>query len=133
MTADDLPWLDYLCKKRYSHKYDADSTAAWFLNIVLKSPMIFFACRTQDAFAITLISVVPWLPNNIEANLVFICADDGCMWQAVRLLRSSIDWAKRRKCTLWRVSSDTDFDLAPLARRLGAKELSPRFVMELQS
>jgi hypothetical protein len=133
MTEDDYPWLHYLCKKRYSHKYDSDTTAAWFKNVVLKSPLMFFAARTQDAFAITLISVTPWLPTSIEANLVFICADDGCMWQSIRLLRSSIDWARRRGCSLWRMSSDTDYDLAPLARRLGAEELSPRFVLRLQS
>src|SRR5262245_5495391 len=131
MTEADYPWLHYLCKKRYSRDYDSDSTAGWFKNIVLKSPLMFFACRTQDAFAITMLSVTPWLPNSIEANLVFICADDGCLWQSIRLLRSSIDWAKRRRCTLWRMSSDTDYDLAPLARRLGATELSPRFILRL--
>src|SRR5215469_1877212 len=132
MTEADFDWLNYLCKKRYSHKYDSDTTAAWFKNVVLKSPLMFFACRTQDAFAITLISITPWLPNSIEANLVFVCADDGCMWQAIRLLRSSIDWAKRRECSLWRMSSDTDYDLTPLANRLGVTELSPRFVLRLK-
>jgi hypothetical protein len=132
MTEADLDWLTYLCKKRYSHKYDSETTAAWFQNVVLKSPLLFFAARTQDAFCISLISVTPWLPGSIEANVVFVCCDDGCMYQALRLLRASIAWAKLRNCTLWRLSSDTDYDLAPLARRLGATELSPRYVLRLQ-
>lgn len=131
LAEEDLPWLTYLCKKRYSHDFDSETTTAWFKNIVLKSPLMFYAIRTQDAFCITLISVTPWLPNSIEANMVFLCADDDCMWQAIRLLRSSIDWAKRRHCTLWRLSSDTDYDLSPLAMRLGATEQTPRYILHL--
>jgi hypothetical protein len=131
MLEGDLEWLDYLCRKRYSHIYDPDSTAGWFRNTVLKSPLMFYPIRSQDAFVITLLSIAPWTPTQIEANVIFICADDEAMWQAMRLLRCSIEWAKRRKCTLWRLSSDTDYDLRMLARRLGATELSPRFVLRL--
>lgn len=130
MGEADLDWLTYLCKKRYSHAYDSDSTAAWFTNIVLKSPLMFYAIRSQDAFCISMLSITPWIPNSIECNVVFICADDDCMWQALRLLRCSIDWARRRKCTLWRISSDTDYDLRLLALRVGARELSPRYVLK---
>jgi hypothetical protein len=51
------------------------------------------------------------------------------MWEAVMLLRASIEWAKRRKCSLWRISSETDFDLEPIARKLGAVEPSTRWVL----
>lgn len=129
MTEDDLPWLNYLCRKRYSYIYDPESTEAWFRNIVLKSPLMFYAIRTNDAFVITMLSIVPWLPNTVESNVIFICADDGALWQAMTLLRCSIAWSRRRQCTLWRVSSDTDYDLRPLARRLGATELTPRFIL----
>jgi hypothetical protein len=129
MSDEDIPWLTWLCKKRYAADYDSESTTAWFRNIVLKSPLMFYAVRSQDAFVVTMISVTPWLPNSIEANVVFVCADDDAMWQALRLLRCSIDWARRRKCTLWRLSSDTGNELGPLAKRLGAVEVSPRYVL----
>jgi hypothetical protein len=131
MTEDDSDWLERLCKKRYGLGYDSYSSLAWFKNNVLKNPMMFYAVRSEDAFIITMLSGIPWLAGHLEANVVFICADDGCMWQAMRLLRCSVDWAKRRKCTVWRLSSDTDYDLAPLARRLGVTELSPRFILRL--
>lgn len=131
MTEDDLGWLIRLCKKRYAHSYDSETTTAWFKNVVLRSPLMFYAIRTEDAFCITMISVTPWLPNSIEANVIFLCADDDCWWQTIRLLRCSIDWTKRRQCTLWRIASDTDYDLRPLAHRVGAKELSPRWVLRL--
>jgi hypothetical protein len=78
-----------------------------------------------------MLSGIPWLAGELEANVVFICADDGCMWQALRLLRCSIDWARRRRCTTWRLASETDYDLGPLARRLGVTEQSPRFILQL--
>lgn len=128
MSEGDLDWLTYLCRKRYSHAYDPESTQAWFKNIVLKSPLMFYPIRTRDAFVITMLSIVPWLPNDIDANVIFICADDGAMWQSLKLLRCSIEWAKRRRATLWRLSSDTDNDLRMLAMRVGATEIAPRFV-----
>jgi hypothetical protein len=73
---------------------------------------------------------VPWLPAEFEANVVAVCADDGGMWEALRLLRVSVEWGKRRKCSSWRLTSENN-DLAMLARRLGATEISPRFQMRL--
>ncbi|HEX3520767.1 MAG TPA: hypothetical protein VHT52_01615 [Stellaceae bacterium] len=131
MTEDDSDWIEYLCKKRYDQHYDSYSSLAWFKNNVLKNPMMFYAVRSADAFTITMLSGIPWLAGELEANVVFICADDDCMWQAIRLLRCSIEWARRRRCTVWRVSSDTDYDLRPLALRLGATELSPRYMLRL--
>jgi hypothetical protein len=131
MTEADLPWLTQLCRKRYSHKYDAEATQGWYSNIVMKSPLMFYPVRSADAFCITMLSVVPWLASDLDANVVFICCDEGCMWQGLRLLRCSIDWAKRRRATVWRLSSDTEYDFKALAMRLGATEISPRFAKQL--
>lgn len=131
MTANDLPWLSDLCKRRYDSSYCSVDTEAWFLNRVLAGPMMFFPARTTDAFCVSMLSAVPWIANSLECNVVFICAEEGAMWQAMRLLRASIDWARLRKCTLWRVSSDTGYDLRPLALRLGATEPKPRWELRL--
>jgi len=131
LTENDLPWLIFLCKKKYSSRYDQATTEGWFRNIVLKSPLMFRAVRTKNAFAISMISVVPWLPSEFECNVVFIAADDDALWEAMKLLRDSIEWARLRKCVRWRLTSDTENDLCGIARRLGAKEISPRFTLEL--
>lgn len=107
------------------------ASEAWFRNIVLKGPLMFGAFRTDDAFLICMLSVLPWLPGETECNICFACADDGAMWQLMTLLRFSIDWAKKRKCTIWRLTSDTTYDLGPLALRLGAKEITPRYALNL--
>ena len=120
LVEDDAPWLIYLCKKRYSHRYDQIGTEQWFRNIVLKQPGVFLAIRTQNAFLIALIAFIPWTPTEPECNVAFLCCDDGCMWEGLKLLRTSIDWAKMRRCAVWRMSSDTTYDFSALARRIGA-------------
>jgi len=117
--------------RRYGEKFDYVSTEAWFRNIVLKSPMVFLPIRSIDAFCITIIAVLPWLPSDWEANVLMLCADNDAMWQAIGLLRASAAWAKKRKCTEWRISSETVYDLAPIARRLGAEELTHRYRLRL--
>ena len=132
LTENDLPWLYDICRRRYSHKYDPISTEGWCRNIVMKTPMLFLPQRMPNAFAISMLSVVPWLPSNFNCNLVFICAEAECQWEAMKLLRASIAWADRRECKTWNIASDTDVDLGPLAHRLGAEEIWPRYVIRFR-
>jgi hypothetical protein len=129
LTEHDIPWLSFLCKKRYSNRYDSATTENWFRNIVLKSPLTFYATRTEDAFHISMLSLMPWLPAEPECIVLFVCAEDNKGWQAVKLLRDSIAWARKRRCTIWRLSSDTDAELVAVAKRLGVTEISPRYCM----
>jgi hypothetical protein len=130
-TENDLPWLIYLGKKRYGTNFDYTTVEGWYRNIVLKSPLMFHCARMPNAFCISMISTVPWAPSEFEVNVIFICAEEGAMWEAMRLLRDSVAWAKTRKCCRWRVSSNTEYDVCAMAKRLGATEITPRFSMEL--
>lgn len=129
MTENDLLWGVWLAKKRYPKSYDALGSEAWMRNIVLKQPLMFLAQRTENAFCISMLSVKPWTPSDTECNVAALCTDDGAMWEGLNLLRWSIKWAQLRKCAFWQMSSDTDYDFTMLARRLGATEISPRFIM----
>lgn len=131
MTEADVPWLCDLFRKKYPTTFDACSTEGWFRNTVLKQSILFIPIRTDNAFCISMLSTAPWVPAEFECNIIAICADDGALWEALKLLRHSIDWARKRKCAVWRMTSDTDTDLAMFARRLGAVEVSPRFSLRL--
>jgi len=131
MTKDDLPWLIDLCKDRYGPRYDEQSTISWYLNCVLPTPILFYPSRTNNAFCISMLQCTPWLPAEFEVNVMFICAERGAMWQALTLLHSSIEWAKQRNAVCWRLTSETDFDLAPFAKRLGATEVTSRFTLRI--
>lgn len=131
LSENDIQWLIFLGKKRYGSQYDYVTTENWFRNIVLKNPLMFHPIRLEHAFSIGMLSSVPWIPSESEYHIIFICADEGCLWEAAKLLRNSIDWARKRKCKRWRLSSDTEYDMFQLARRLGATEQSPRYSIEL--
>jgi hypothetical protein len=131
MTEDDLPWLKQLCLRKYSDRYEPEATENWYKQLVLKNPLLFLAIRTDKAFLIALISCLPWTPSEFEANIIFLCAEDNAAWHTLKLLRYSIDWARRRKLTYWRIAGETEFDLGPLALRVGAKESQPRYSLRL--
>jgi hypothetical protein len=122
-----VEWIKELCARKYSGHYDVVTTENWYRNIVLKQPLLFYPMRTKHAFCITMLSFLPWLPGDTECVVVLVCADDGFMWEAVHLLRNSIEWGKSRRCATWKLSGDTVYDLKPLAMRVGAREISPRF------
>lgn len=131
LSENDLPFLTFLFKKKYPSHFDPIGAEGWFRNIVLKSPLMFYPVRLANSFLIAMISCVPWLPADFDCHIVAVCADDGAMWETLKLLRSSIDWARKRQCKRWMLASDTVYDLGPMARRLDVKELSPRFTLEL--
>ena len=132
ITEADIPWMREVGARRYPQdKFDHDGTEGWVRNIVLKQPFLFLPIRTDNAFLIAMLSTSPWTPAEFETNIVMVCADHGFMWEALRLLRVSIEWGKRRKCSSWRLTSEND-DLTMLARRVGATEISPRFMLRLE-
>lgn len=129
LTADDWPWLFNLTRRRYGPRYDLVTSEQWYRNRVLPEPGTFHPMRTVNAFCISMISWLPWLPAEPECGIVFICTDNGHMAEGITLLRDSIDWGRERRCAVWRMASETAFDLEPLAKRVGAKEASPRWTL----
>jgi hypothetical protein len=131
-VENDIPWMVNLAARRYPRNYDIEAAEMWMRNIVLKQPMVFYPIRTDHAFMVTLISLLPWLPGEPEASVVMLCAEDDRIWDSIKLARASFDWAVRRNCWRWGFTSDTTFDLGPLARRLGIAERFPRYVVPLR-
>ena len=132
MIDDDVPWMIDLARRRYTKfPYDFISSEGWFRHIVLKSPLVFYPARAPNAFTVSMLSHEPWHPADFVTNVIFTCAEEGHMWEVVHLLRDSIEVAKKRRCTSWRIWSDTDYDIGHLARRVGAKQVMPRYELRL--
>src|SRR5262249_42372342 len=129
LQESDTEWLVSLCKRVYSAKYDSDAATMWFTGVVLRGPLMFHPMRSANAFCISMVSILPWLPSEVEGNVCMIAAEPGHMWEAAALLRESVEWARKRKCAIWRCVSETDYDLGPIALRLGAREVSARYVL----
>lgn len=131
IRSADVPWMHKIFKIRYPNNYDSISADTWMHETVLKMPTLFLAVRTEDAFLIAMLGNRPWLPNDFICHVVVVASDHGRIWQCPTLLRYSIDWARRRKAVIWNFQSDTEYDIAPLMKRVGIKEIAPRYRLEL--
>lgn len=129
LTEADIPWLHQLSHKRYP-QFDHQTTEGWFRHHILKNPMLALPIRSDNAFTISLLVVWPWT-GEIECNNVFVCADHGAMWEAIKLMRATARWAKGRGATWFRMGSDTDFDFGAIARRIGANDHRTRYSVRL--
>lgn len=123
-----------LLRRRYPNNYDPMTAARWVKEHVIPSPLLYLGIRTDDAFLIALVNQMPWVPGENIIEVVSLCADDDPGWpfQTVKLLRASIEWARHRNAKAWRICSETHYDLEPLARRVGAHAVSPRYILELR-
>lgn len=131
MRTEDSPWMVELGRRRYPENYDAVGADAWFCETVMKSSLLFHAARTDNAFCISMISVNPWTPTEFECHVVALCAEPHCGLECLPLLRNSVAFGKARKCKRWNIVSETQFDLGPLAMRVGARLKTPRYTLDL--
>ena len=92
-TEQDVLWVVWLGRKRYPKNYDPWGAEGWLRNAVLRQPLMFLPMRTQNAFCVSMVSVKPWTPSENECHVAALCADDGAMTEAIKLLRWSVEWA----------------------------------------
>lgn len=120
MTVADVPWFIGLCTRRYPPRSDKIRTEDWVRNRVLVNPATHLAERTDNAACITVLTTAIWYPEDWEAQVAIIIAESGCMWEAMRLVRRSRQWAEHKGVVAWRGGNGTENDIGPLLRRAGA-------------
>ena len=128
VAPDDVPWVLSLAYKRY-RSYDPGKTLLWLLNVMRNDRAL--AIRSENAFVISHITTTAWWPDEPECHVAFTCAAEGHHWEAVRLLRQSIGWAREKGCVRWWFSSETDVDVEALALRVGARPAVMRYLIDL--
>jgi len=121
-----------LSLKRYPRDYDIDTAERWVRNNVLQSPIAYQAIRTDRAFMISMLNVLPWKPGDPEVNVMAVCAEPDAGMDVFRLARASIEWGRKRKAWRWYIVGETSFDLEPIARRVGSTGHMKRHYVELR-
>jgi hypothetical protein len=117
----------YEVTTRRGFKFDLNMCELWFRGEVLTSPM-YLPIRTSNAFLVALLQPTPWFPSNIECHVIILVSDEDAIWEAVRLLRYSVEYARLAGCSHWRYHWD-DGDAGVLVRRVGAKVDAPRYLI----
>lgn len=126
----DVQWFMDLGLRRYPRDWSPIGTEAWLRQRVLPNPASHLAIRSDHAAVVVTITYQPWTPNKFEAIVSTTMAEPGAVWELMPLLRASIEWAKRRRCVSWRIASETEYELGPLARRVGATDGKPYYMIE---
>jgi len=109
--------------------FDPGRMLVWLANVIRNPDML--TIRTEHAGLIAEYTTRVWYPKQPECHVVFLCAASGYHWQAASLLRRSVAWARSRGCVRWHFNSDTTHRIDVLAKWVGAREHSPRFVLDL--
>ena len=126
ITVDDLPWVMSLWHHRYSKTYDPGA-ALIILTQAMRSAL---AIRADNAFLVAHTTTAMTHPGQRVCHVLAVCAEEGHHWQAIKLLRASLDWAQEKSCTQWWIDSETGHQVGSLAARVGAMPM-PRYVIDI--
>ena len=128
ITFDDIPWVLSLAYKRY-RPFDPGTTLTWLVGILRRPDAL--AIRTDHAFLIANIVTGIWQPDERDCHVIFCCAADKHHWEAVRLVKQSVTWARGTGCRKWWFSSETPYSVEQIALRVGAKPDVTRYSIDL--
>lgn len=111
-------------------EFDQTTAEGWFTTEVLPKFGLYLPIRTPDAFLIALLNAAPWNLAKMECIVLLLVSDEDAIWQAIHLLRLSLEWARMRGAAHWRYWQDNS-DAGVLARRVGAKLDTPRYRIDI--
>lgn len=126
VVVDDIPWGLSLVHRRYGEFDPGGGLIA--IGQAMKSQNA-LAIRSDHGFLVANIVAPGWWPKRRTCQILWLCVEEGYHWEAVKLLRASICWAKERGCTRWWVDSDTKHEVGALAERVGARGV-PRYEID---
>lgn len=130
-TIDDVPWMGRLAAMRYvgmEEGYVPAAAEQWATRLIGQPDVI--AVRGEHSAAMAFVVRPAWAPGTAYCDLGMIWSEpkQTPTFEPVRLLRA-ID-QRRRALGCSRFFLHSSFaDLSPLARRIGAVQLAPSFVV----
>lgn len=133
-TVTDAPHMLEIAQRAYREwPIDWPAVLGWLYGH-LDDPRV-FGCLSGDAATITMAAEWHWcigMPPKLEIAMVYL-AGVAQVWDVVRCLRLTAQWGRSIRAERFRVDSDTDVDLAPLARRIGLPfRATPGYSVRLQ-
>lgn len=126
----DIPWMLELCRTAYPRGYyDYTATEGWF-NALMQQPNVLLL-RGERSWLGVAVASLPWKPTQWEARFLPIVSSGKAAWELVGMTDRAIVWARRKGAQHLYFSALTGVDLGPLARRFGAVDAAPSYVLDL--
>jgi len=130
ITADDIPWVAWLCRTRYDMTFYDEKGGLVALTQAMRLPTA-IAWRNDHAFLVGNTQARAWVPKHRTLHILALCVEEGHHWSAVELLRGSVEWARAQGCDRWWLASETEHGVEALARRVGARPM-PGWAIDLK-
>lgn len=132
-TIDDLDWMIDLAVKRFPKiVQDRDATESWLANALVNPS--FCVLLDDHGFAIGVGGTTIFNKHYTVANIHTLVTEKGNhIWEAIRMARHIKLWAEQHGAEELYLADSTDIDLGPIAKRIGATEITPRYVVKLNS
>lgn len=127
-TIDDLPWILSLGYHRYG-PYDPGPVVLRIAQIIASPDT--YIMRTDHALCIATLDSPVWRVKAIECHVMILAAYEGYHWEAVKLLKGSVQWAADRDCYRWWFGSETSSEVDAICKRVGAEVGSTRYKIEI--
>ena len=128
-TERDIEECVAIAASRY-RELDVPATIAW-ARARINEPKLSFL-RSENAVCCVIYESTFWAPNEADARLIFLAGRMGAgLWEAYSLMKEQVRRAKALGCSKFYMGTETEFDLSPIAKRLGFVHAGATYRMEL--
>ena len=126
INQDDKGWIIFKTKSLYGERMpDVEGCQRWF-DANWNNPQVIML-RTDESFAVGTLGNVFFDPA-IKGTIHFF---GGQIWELSKIFKEWIRIAKERGCTELYFTASTGYNIAPLAKRIGASLYYPTYWKEL--
>jgi len=129
-TVVDLNDMLDIARESYGRKFDPQKAQNFGLTALL-SPQV-GAFRDDDAFCMVGLSTF-WWESETRANVMFLAVRKRQAWQAVKVMRAALQWAKSKGAGSFEFGEETGMRMEAIARRIGATQNRPSYRIDLRS
>jgi len=113
---EDVPWLMEFAKRHYGDLLkNYQETGVWLAHRVMQEDVLIL--RTERAALVTTEMVRVFDGRLLHCAYLYA----GNIWELLTLFRAALAWARTRGGKALEFGCDTGYDMAPLAKRLGAR------------
>lgn len=130
VTENDIPWLHELCAHAYPKGFfDPVASEIWVRRMLTSNDHL--CIRGERSWLVATVNCAPWNPKVKVGSLLPVSSFGDATEEIRGMLSTATSWAREKGATLFFFSAITGYDFGPLVVPMGAKTISPAYVLEL--
>lgn len=129
-TPADLPLIRHIADVAYAPGYfEQPASDAWVLGMIASPKhLVLIGMRCWIAASV---SAFPWAPSRLNGALLVAASLGHATGELLSMVRAAAKWARELGAARFYLSAATGVDFGGLAKRIGARLVSPTYVLEM--